>query len=145
MATITFDVVEFRLLFPSYASEVDYPTPLLQANWDIATCYISDQVGCYLSEACRKYALNLMTAHITAIGDIVNGGGDLTVEDSSSIDKISVSVVPPSTPDAYKWWLASTPYGKSLSALLSVKGAGGLYVSGLPETSAFRRVGGIFV
>ena len=145
MSTITFDVAEFRLLFPAYADPVKYPDALLQANWDIATCYISDQNCGYLNESCRKYALNLMTAHITAIGDIIAGGGTLSVKSSSSIDKISVSVVPPSTPDGYKWWLSTTPYGLSLSALLSVKSAGGLYVSGLPETSAFRRVGGIFV
>ena len=142
---IEFDDAEFRFLFPAFANLIEYPEVRLQSNWDIGTCYISD-VNCgVLNGKCRKYALNLMTAHITAIGDIVNGGEDLTIASSASIDKVSVSVSPPNTPDGFKWWLNTTPYGAQLLALLRTKSAGGLYFGGLPESSSFRRVGGVFV
>jgi hypothetical protein len=57
---------------------------------------------------------------------------------------VSVSLQAPPAKDAFSWWLATTPYGAQLRALLLARSAGGFYVGGLPERAAFRKVGGIF-
>ena len=148
MSTLTFDVVAFRLAFPAFADELLYPTPTLQGYWDAATCYISDQDYGYLNGVCRERAINLMTAHLTALSNIIaenNYKGMPGLAQSATIDKVSVSLTPPPAKNQWQWWLSLTPYGQQLFALLFVKGAGGMYIGGLPETSAFRRVGGVFV
>lgn len=144
MATISFDIAAFRAAFPEFSNETTYPDVTLQMYFDMATCYISDlDAGC-LTGSCRTLALNLMTAHLTRIGTQAQAGGNSGFVTSSSIDKISVSVNPPPNANQYSWWLSNTPYGQQLQALLSSNIVGGLYVSGRPEKSAFRKVGGFF-
>lgn len=146
MTTLTFDIPLFRQQFPQFASETTYPDALLQMYWDMAVCYISDQDYGFLSGSCRQLAINLMVAHLTVLsqldaeGDIVGG----SLEQSATVDKVSVSLTPPPNKSQYSWWLSQTPYGQQLQALLSSKIAGGFYAGGLPERSAFRKVGGIF-
>ncbi len=144
MATIVFDVVEFRAAFPEFADDTKYPDALLQRHWDNATCYVSDEdYGC-LSGACRQQAIDLMTAHLVKIEEGILSGDNSSFVQSATIDKVSVTVVPPPAGSQYAWWLSLTPYGQQLLALLKSKTVGGLYVSGRPEKSAFRKVGGFF-
>lgn len=150
MATIDFDADQFRQALPAFADETQYPDAILQVYWDTATCYISDQdYGC-LTGACRRQALNLMTAHLCVISENAQKGSDVSSGQvtnfitSSTVDKVSVSVAQPPAKDQWSWWLSTTPYGQQLQALLSANIAGGLYIGGLPEKSAFRKVGGVF-
>ena len=144
MTTLTFDVTQFRISFPEFSNPVAYPDATLQMYWDTATCYINDEdYGC-LSGKCRQHAINLMTAHIAKISTTVNSGGSTGQIQSSSIDKVSVSLTPPPNKDQFSWWLNTTPYGAQLEALLAITIVGGLYIGGRPELSAFRKVGGIF-
>jgi hypothetical protein len=144
MATIEFDVAAFRLMFPEFSSEADYPDATLEMNWGMATCYVSDtDYGC-LSGSCRTLALNLMTAHLTKIWKDTEGGEDTASVQSASIDKVTITVVPPISKDSWQWWLNLTSYGQRLLALLQQKSVGGLYVGGRVERSAFRKVGGYF-
>jgi hypothetical protein len=50
----------------------------------------------------------------------------------------------PPAANAWQYWLNTSPYGMQLLALLQAKGVGGLYVGGLPERDAFRKVYGVF-
>lgn len=142
--TITFDVSLFRSQFPAFANETSYPDATLQGYWDAGTCYISDQDYGALSGDCRTRALNLMTAHLTALSDKIASGENPSFEQSASIDKVSVTLTPPPIKSQFQWWLSITPYGSQLFALLQVKAVGGFYVGGLPENSAFRKVGGVY-
>lgn len=85
-----------------------------------------------------------MTAHLTQLSTMAAAGQATGVGQSATVGAVSVSMVPPPIKSGFQYWLASTPYGMQLWALLNVKGAGGLYVGGLPEKTAFRKVGGIF-
>ena len=144
MAELTFDVAVFRQQFPAFADSVIYPDPQLEMWWGIATDYISKNNTGYLKDASRSYALNLMTAHLQVLSTQAATGEDSGVMQSAGIDKISVSLVPPPIKNGWQYWLNQTTYGKQLLALLSVKGVGGLYIGGLPEKSAFRKVYGVF-
>ena len=43
MAAIDLNIVDFRLKFPKFSDELEYPDTLIQVQWDIATCYISNE------------------------------------------------------------------------------------------------------
>lgn len=143
MALHTFDVALFRVQFPAFADPIDYPDARLQMYWDMAVCYVNPNDFCYLSGSCLQLSLNLMTAHLVALSDIIASGSNPGFEDSASIDKVSVSLQAPPVFTQWGWWLSGTPYGAQLWALLQAQSVGGFYIGGLPETAAFKRVGGI--
>lgn len=146
MTTLVFDVAAFRVQFPAFANVVTFPDATLQMYWDQATSYVSDN-GSYgaLQGVNRQLALNLMTAHLTAISVIVAGGQTPGIVQNATIDKITVGLVPPPVPNEWRWWLNTTPYGQQLLALLEVNSVGGFYIGGLPELLSFRKFGGFFL
>ena len=144
MALHTFDVDLFREQFPAFSNPVTFPDAQLQMYWDMAVCYINPNDFCYLTGDCLQLALNLMTAHLTALSVLIADGQNPGFIDSATIDKVSVSLQAPPIGSQWGWWLSSTPYGSQLWALLQAKAVGGYFVGGVPETSAFRRVGGIY-
>lgn len=145
MSILIFDVTQFRTLFSAFSNVTLYPDATLQMYWDMGTCYISNN-GSYgwLTGTCRQQALNLMTAHLTALSGLIASGQTPYLMQSSTIDKITVTLTPPPLKTQWQWWLSTTPYGMQLYALLQVSSVGGWYIGGLPESSAFRKVGGIF-
>jgi hypothetical protein len=151
-SVITFDVTLFRQQFPAFANSTTYPDAMLQMYWDMATCYIDDSTitPSQLNGTCRQNAINMMTAHLAQISVIIKNNGQYNgtpkIINESTIDKISVSLTPPPFGNSqWRWWLETTPYGQMLLSLLEGSSIGGFYFGGLPETAAFRRVGGIFI
>ena len=144
MTVITFDITVFRAQFPAFANESQYPDAMLQGYWDSATCYVSDMNYGWLQGPCRAQALNYMTAHLAQLFTQITAGNTPGQVQSATIDKVSVSMTPPPNPNQWQWWLGLTPYGQMLLGLLQAKSVGGWYVGGLPESSAFRKVWGIF-
>ena len=147
MTTLTFDSTTFRVLFPQFANPTTFPDAKLQANYDIATSYVSADTYGDMPAAARGQALNLMTAHLLALGVIIaqnNYSGQVGVVTGATVDGVSITLQPPPVRGQWRWWLNTTPYGAQLVALLDAQSAGGLFVGGLPERSAFRRVGGGF-
>ena len=144
MAILTFDVALFRQQFPAFANVTTFPDVMLQMYWDMATCYISDSDYGWLSGTCRQLAINLMTAHLTAISVLIANGQTSILVKGAHIDKISVDLQTPPLKNQWQWWLQTTPYGQQLDGLLQINSVGGFYIGGLPELSAFRRVGGGF-
>ena len=143
----------FRLLFPAFADPAKWPEQMLSAYWDMGAEFISvESCPCrILRGSTLQMALDLMCAHIATLmnpdadasgeGGSASGGGLVT---SASIGAVSVSIAQPPASDMWGYWMAQTPYGQSLLALLKLKGVGGIYVGGLPERAAFRKVGGVF-
>lgn len=147
MAEHTFDVATFRLLFPAFANPTLFPDLYLDAQWTAATGYIGSYDGCLLAGARLQQALNLMTAHLVQLNVIIANGGQtptVGVLQSATVDKVTVSNVPPPATNGWKYWLATTPYGLQLWALLQMASAGGLYIGGSTERRAFRKAGGRF-
>ncbi len=144
MSVLTFDVADFRLQFPAFVDPELYSDATLQGYWDAAVFYISPENYGYLVDGARQRAINLMVAHLTYLSDLIISGQTPGFITGSTIDKISVTLTPPPAKTQWQWWLATSPYGIQLSALLSVVGVGGLYIGGAPESSAFRKVFGVF-
>ena len=145
MAIIAFDIVAFRAAFPAFSDATAFPNALLEGKWITATCIISDDdEQCVLSTKQRTRALNLLTAHLLFIDGLIAQGQNSVFVQSATVDKVSVSAVPPKGNSQFRLWLAITPYGNELLAIFKVATVGGFYVGGSPERSAFRRVGGRF-
>lgn len=148
MAQQTLDITTFRLLFPEFVNATTFPDAYIQAQWDAAVAAMGDQDGWALAGASLKTALNYLTAHLMKLNVLIasGGGGGVTgVVTGATIDKVSVQMAAPTTRGGWQYWLASTPYGMQLWALLSMKSAGGLYIGGRPERRAFRKVYGNFL
>ena len=143
-AVFTFDIPTFRTDFPEFSNDVSFPDATLQLFWDNAICYISANNCGYLNDASRLQALNLMTAHLTKLSTLIAMNQVPGLVQSAGVDKINVSLTPPPLSNQWQWWLSVTAYGQQLFALLQVTAVGGFSVGGLPETSAFRKVYGIF-
>lgn len=148
MAEHTIDVTNFRLLFPAFADTVKFPDAYLTAQWAMATAYISPWDSRLAAGNKLQQALNLMTAHLMQLNVSIAAGGatpSVGVLQSATIDKVSVTMAaPPTGTSGWKYWLASSPYGLQLWALLRMLAGPGFYIGGLPERAAFRKVGGVF-
>jgi hypothetical protein len=137
-AIFTFDVAGFRLAFPAFSDEATFPDELLQGYWDAAITYISDVDYGWLQGAARYRALNLMTAHLAALGVMIAAGQTPGLVSGSTVDKISVTLTPPPVKDQWQWWLSLTPYGQQLLALLGMHSVGGLFVGACFGPRGFR-------
>lgn len=144
MAEHTIDLATFRLQYPAFASATD---EYLTAQWAAATVYLGKYDGCLWGGDQLQLGLNLMTAHLCQINVILTKGGatpTVGVLVSATVDKVTVTNMPPPVKSGWQYWLSSTPYGLQLWALLKRMAGAGLYIGGLPERAAFRKVGGVF-
>jgi hypothetical protein len=140
MAVIIFDPVKFRSMIPEFSDATKWPDELLALYWNQAICVAEDE-----GDDCTEMQLYLLMGHLLKIHIntlLKNKQGGFV--SSSSIDKVSVTKVAPPSSDMFEWWLGQTPYGQQLLVMLQVAGVGGLYVGGLPERTAFRKVGGVY-
>lgn len=143
MSTLTFDLAAFRALCPALSGVAD---ATLSAWWDMATCYVSADNYGWLTDACRQQAINLALAHLIEVTPGLKSAisqGGVGVTQSAQVDKVQVSFVPPPVKSQWGYFWNQSAYGRQLLALLEAAAVGGLYVGGLPERSAFRKVGGI--
>lgn len=143
--TITLDIDSFRETFDQFCSEAEYSNGKITLQWDVATCYISDVDCGRLNGKCRERAIQMMTAHLLFISDLIDDGSTPGQVTASTIDKVSVTLQPPPHgDDQWSWWLNTTPYGAQLEALLATASVGGFYIGGRPERRGFRKIGGFF-
>lgn len=135
----------FRTMFPAFEDFKEYPDDAIEMWSNAASFHLGKSWS--LSGERYDYALMLMTAHLCHISGkssetSSSGSGIVT---SASEGSVSVSFATPTTKNGWEFWLASSPYGLQLWALLQQLGAGGRYIGGLPERSAVRKVGGVFL
>jgi len=131
---VSLDITKFKTLFPLLAST---PDATIEMQWETAKMYISN-------EANDGMMIYLMTAHLIALSNMLSLGNSPMLLSGSTIDKESVTLVPPPAKSQFQWWLNTTAYGTQLSAMLKLQSVGGRLVGGSPERSAFRKVKGIF-
>lgn len=158
MATQPLNIPEFRKLFPQFADPAQYPDATIQAVYNVAGSFIDDR-----DSPCRvlhgkqlALAMQYLTAHLLATqippanGSSTPGGGgtgemgESGFITSATIGDISVSKLAPPAKDGWEFWLAGSPYGVALWALLGILAVGGLSVGGLPEREGFRKWNGVF-
>lgn len=145
MAQHTLDIAAFRAMFPAFADPLKYPDATLQLWWTMATQYITEYDNCLIEGTTLQLALNLMTAHLAQSFTLISAGQSTPgVITGATEGSVSVSMSPPPVKNMWQYWLATTPYGQQLLALLQTLVVGGFTIGGLPETSGFRRVGGVF-
>lgn len=140
---IDLNIAAFRINFPAYASESDYPDSRLNAQYAIGKCYIADN-DCTLPAECREYALQLMLAHLLNIQDKITSGVPTNIVVSGSEGSVSVSLAEPPNSDTWTYWFSTTPYGLQLIAMLDAQSAGGFFVGGSEERRGFRKINGGF-
>lgn len=142
------DYAAFRALFPAFALVTRYPDAALDAWWVMAGVFVKE--GWALSGTKFVLAQQLMTAHLAHLATLsatdstvsgVGGKGTGAVQ-AASEGGVSVTFVAPPVKSAWQHWLSQSPYGQQLWALLSMSGAGGIYLGGLNERGAFRKAGG---
>lgn len=153
MATVI-DFAEFRGQFPEFADAAKYPDSQIQFMADLAATFIDQKNSpCRILRGDRlKMATRLMVAHLMALAAVQKkagamgapGGGSTGFVTSSTVGEVSVAKLAPPATDGWQWWLAGTPYGQQLWALLELLAVGGMTFGGLPEGDAFRKVGGVF-
>lgn len=141
MAAIQFDKASFRIKFPAFTG---HPDDRLDLYWDVATGYISSDDYGLLNGRARAHAIDLMTAHLVSLADMVAAGTTPAIESGATVDKVAVTMTPPPVKSQWQYWLSLTGYGQMLLALLQSVAVGGLYIGGNPERAAFRKVGGGF-
>lgn len=141
MAAIVFDKAVFRDKFPEFATAAD---SRLDLYWDVATGYVSSNDYGRLNGNARGHALDLMTAHLVTLADMIAAGTTPAIESGATVDKVAVTMTPPPVKSQWQYWLSLTGYGQMLLALLQSVAVGGLYIGGNPERAAFRKVGGGF-
>ncbi len=144
MALHTFDLPSFQAACPALASS-DVPT--LTATFGTATVIMTPYDGCLLNGDALQLALNLMTGHLTQIAAmlVADPGAVVGPVQGATEGSVSLNLVPTPATDGWQYWLASTPYGQQLWALLMVKSAGGTFVGGSLERASFRQAGGGFI
>jgi hypothetical protein len=135
---IEFDLAAFRAAFPAFANATTYPDTTLEGYFDVAAVYLSTTDYGALTLLPRTRALNLLTAHLAALAATQAAGNTPGFVQSATIDKISVTLTPPSNQSDFTWWLNGTPYGAQLAALLSMHAVGGLYVTAARNPRGWR-------
>lgn len=137
---IQFNEAEFRCCFPQFASDVTFPSVQLRCSWDGATDIIRNQPYCSGFRPNQlSRALDLLTAHLASLGAQVATGSNTALVQTATIDKVSVSIVPPPAPNQWQWWLNQTPYGQQLLVLLQVASVGGFFAGRYPTTFTMPR------
>lgn len=130
---------EFRALFPAFSNTSTYPEIMLKAYFTQAGYYVANQdYGPLAWVGATLFALYLLTAHIAQLGTLVAAGQTPGVTISATIDKISVGLQQAILKNQWQYWLASTPYGQQLLAMLQAQSVGGFYAPGGIGRAGFR-------
>lgn len=141
---VIYDDDKFRQFFQEFKDAVKYPQALIEGYWAQANCIFDDE-GNPLFKACDAWLVVAnLTAHMMAIAMKAAKGRQVGFKSSSTIDKVSISMLPPPVKDQFSWWLSSTPYGAMLAALLEAASVGGFFFGGINERGSFRKGGGGF-
>lgn len=134
-----FNDLQFREQFSAFANVLEYPTPTLQAYYDTAGLIVANNnYGPLARAGATQPCLYLLTAHLAQIGAQLNAGQQGGIVVQATIDKINVTLQEFQYPNQFQFWLASTPYGAQLLAILQVQSVGGFSFPAGPGRAGFR-------
>jgi hypothetical protein len=92
----------------------------------------------------RDYAAYLITAHLLTIGKGISEGRPVQAIFNAAEGSVNIGFIPPPIENGFQFWLAATPYGQQLWALLSVASVGGFMAGGYPARAGMRKTNGNF-
>ena len=144
MTTPAYNDTNFRAQFPAFADPVKYPMATLSGYCTMASSYINIYSVNGWNQVQLQLAVDLLAAHLAKSFDLINAGVTTMLITGSTEGTVSVSGTPPPTTTGWQWWLATTPYGTQLRALLEIVGSVGFYVGGSAPRSGFRSPWGGF-
>ena len=122
---------QFRGWFTAFTDTTIYPVGLLQECFNAAGYYVSNSTfGPLYCANATLWCLYLLTAHLALIMTQAAAGEGGGVVVGATIDKITVDLQQFQYPNQWQLWLAETPYGKQLLALLQVQAVGGFSIPG---------------
>lgn len=144
--TPTYNDVAFRDQFPQFENTTLFPPAQLESWWNMGTAYINidNNYPWNFRTKQLQLAIDLMCAHLAASFTLINKGIPSVVVQGSTEGTVNISLVPPPVKSAFGFWLATTPYGQMLRALLKTVANVGLYIGGSQENAGFRKAGGVF-
>lgn len=136
----------FRDQFPQFENTTLFPPAQLESWWNMGTAYINidNNYPWNFRTKQLQLAIDLMCAHLAASFTLINKGIPSVIVQGSAEGSVNVSLVPPVLKSSFGYWLATTPYGTMLRALLKTIANVGLYVGGSQENAGFRKAGGVF-
>jgi len=128
MAAVVVSPADFKDKFPEFAVVAD---AAVQSAMTMATMYISQVSGGRLNDEQRIMAIYLLTA-VILLGNAKTASGkfDATLVGSATIDKVSITAIPPIASTTFAQWLSGSIYGKMLLALLDLKASAPMYMGG---------------
>ena len=128
--TPVYDDVNFRNQFPAFENTTLFPPAQLEGWWTMGTAYINidNQYPWNFKTKQLQLAIDLMCAHLAASFTLINNGVPSVVVTGTTEGTVTVSMQPPPSKTAFGWWLATTPYGAQLRALLRTVANVGFYV-----------------
>jgi hypothetical protein len=129
--SVSLTVDQFRADFPEFSNSTTYPNVTLTAYINRAYAFVSTaSTQCFADEK-RLLAIELMTAHLTTLGNAIAAGntqGGLV--GASSVGSVSVTLTPPVIKSQFQHWANQTAYGQQYLALLGAHTPAGLYMGG---------------
>jgi hypothetical protein len=138
---MTFDIAAFQAAFPAFAETAP---AIIQVWVDIVE---QSPMGSWFACVAGQTQQQLIVAHVgflltnaNTVGNSQGGGAVVSATEGS----VSASFVAPPVKDGLEFYLSGSVYGQMLWAMLNVASAGGVYLGGLPERKAYRKVGGTF-
>lgn len=137
--TPVYDDVNFRNQFPAFENTTLFPPAQLEGWWDMGTAYINIDSNYPWNFKTKQLqlAIDLMCAHLAASFTLINNGIPSVVVTGTTEGTVTVSMQPPPNKTAFGWWLATTPYGSQLRALLRVVANVGFYVPRLNNSAGW--------
>jgi len=118
---------DFITKFPEFTGN-EYIDIMLERSQN----YIATLNEGLLVDSARQLAIYLLTAHLTTIQNAISSGDTSgLIQASASIDKVSVSNVPPPV-DESNYWFFLTPYGQQLWMLFDFHFATPGFIGGSP-------------
>lgn len=140
MSNVVISLDEFYTEYAEFDTEI-YKN-ICPAAFRQAKTFISVHNCGVLKGERRKTAIYLLTAHLSVLRLKAQSGAGATGTDttatglvaSASVGEVSVSYQQiPATDDMFDYWLATTPYGQELLALLDMLSSIPLYIGGSLE------------
>jgi hypothetical protein len=130
MAKVIFDPVEFKQIYPQFAT---YPDAQLQFFFNKAELKVENTDSTCLDEATRKILLYLLVAHFAELQGRINDGNSALVGRVSSATEGSVSIS--SSYDVKgdsAQWYSQTPYGAEYWAMTAQFRTFGYVIENMP-------------
>ncbi len=128
--TPVYNDVDFRNQFPAFENTTLFPPAQLEGWWTMGTAYINidNNYPWNFKTKQLQLAIDLMCAHLAQSFTLISQGIPSVVVTATSEGTVNVTMEAPPTPTAFGWWLATTPYGAQLRALLRAVGNVGLFM-----------------